>query len=111
MIDASGQGDYTNYLPSNKLVIPVDTSLVLANGTVEVIIRNRMVSPMIWEYSDNYAYKGDLAIMDLLSNNGWKRPVYISTTVLQTNTGSGKIFIQEGMAYRLAPVKLKVPSR
>jgi tetratricopeptide (TPR) repeat protein len=106
MIDASGQGDYTNYLPSNKLVIPVDTSLVLANGTVRSHFRNRMVSPMIWEYSDNYAYKGDLAIMDLLSNNGWKRPVYISTTVpADQYKGLEKYFIQEGMAYRLAPVK------
>ena len=106
MIDASGQGDYTNYLPSNKLVIPVDTSLVLANGTISSRFRNRMVSPMIWEYSDNYAYKGDLAIMDLLSNNGWKRPVYISTTVpADQYKGLEKYFIQEGMAYRLAPVK------
>ena len=106
MIDASGQGDYTNYLPSNKLEIQVDTSLVLANGTVSSRFRNRMVSPMIWEYSDSYAYKGDLAIMDLLSNNGWKRPVYISTTVpADQYKGLEKYFIQEGMAYRIAPVK------
>lgn len=106
MIDASGQGDYTNYLPSNKLEIQVDTSLVLANGTVSSRFRNKMVSPMIWEYSDSYAYKGDLAIMDLLSNNGWKRPVYISTTVpADQYKGLEKYFIQEGMAYRIAPVK------
>jgi hypothetical protein len=106
MIDASGQGDYTNYLPSNKLEIPVDTSLVLANGTVGSRFRNRMVSPMIWEYTDNYAYKGDLAIMDLLSNNVWKRPVYVSTTVpADQYKGLEKYFIQEGMAYRVAPVK------
>jgi hypothetical protein len=106
MIDASGQGDYTNYLPSNKLEIPVDTLLVLTNGTVVNRFRNMMVSPMIWEYTDNYVYKGDLAIMDLLSNNGWKRPVYISTTVpADQYKGLEKYFIQEGMAYRIAPVK------
>jgi tetratricopeptide (TPR) repeat protein len=61
---------------------------------------------MIWEYSDSYAYKGDLAIMDLLSNNNWKRPIYISTTVpADQYKGLEKYFIQEGMAYRVAPVK------
>jgi hypothetical protein len=106
MVDGTGQGDYMNYLPTNKLEIPVDTSLVLSNGTVSSRFRNRMVSPMIWEYSDNYAYKGDLAIMDLLSNNGWKRPIYISTTVpADQYKGLEKYFIQEGMGYRIAPVK------
>jgi hypothetical protein len=106
MIDGSGQGDYVNYLPTNKLEIQVDTSLVLTNGTVSNRFRNRIVSPMIWEYSDNYAYKGDLAIMDLLSNNNWKRPIYISTTVpADQYKGLEKYFIQEGMAYRVAPVK------
>ena len=106
MIDGTGQGDYMNYLPTNKLEIPVDTELVLSNGTVSSHFRNKMVSPMIWEYSDNYAYKGDLAIMDLLSTNGWKRPVYISTTVPSDQyKGLQKYFIEEGLAYRIAPVK------
>jgi len=106
MVDVNGDGDYMNYLPSNKLEIPVDTSLVLANGTVNSRFRNKIVSPMIWEYSDNYAYKGDLAIMDLLSNIDWKRPVYISTTVPSDQyKGLEKYFVQEGMAYRIAPVK------
>lgn len=106
MVDGTGQGDYMNYLPTNKLEIPVDTSLVLSNGTVSSRFRSKMVSPMIWEYSDNYAYKGDLAIMDLLSNNGWKRPVYISTTVpADQYKGLEKFFIQEGMGYRITPVK------
>jgi hypothetical protein len=106
LIDATGQGDYMNYLPSNKLQIPVDTTLVLSNGTVNSRFRNKMVSPMTWEYSDNYAYKGDLAIMDLLSTNEWKRPVYISTTVpADQYKGLEKYFVQEGLAYRIAPVK------
>jgi tetratricopeptide (TPR) repeat protein len=106
MIDGTGQGDFMNYIPSNKLEIKVDSSLVLENGTVKTRFRNKMVSPMVWEYSDNYAYKGDLAIMDLLSTNGWKRPVYISTTVpADQYKGLEKYFIQEGLAYRVAPVK------
>jgi tetratricopeptide (TPR) repeat protein len=80
--------------------------VVFSNGTVKKYYKNRLVSPMIWEYSDQDAFKGDLAIMDLLSTNKWKRPVYMSSTVPSSQyKGLEKFFIQEGMAYRIVPVK------
>ena len=107
LIDISGRGDYVNYLPTNKLQIEVDTSVVLANGTVKKYFRDRLVSPMIWEYSESDALKGDLAIMDLIASNNWKRPIYISTTVPSSQyKGLEKYFIQEGMTYRIVPVKI-----
>jgi hypothetical protein len=105
-IDYSGRGDYMNYLPANKFLIDVDTALVLSNGTVKPYYKNRIVSPMLWEYTESDAFKGDLAIMDLLSTNKWKRPVYYSTTVPSSQyKGLEKYFIQEGLAYRVVPVK------
>jgi hypothetical protein len=106
-IDISGRGDYVNYLPTSKLLVDVDSSIVLSNGTVKEYFRNKLVSPMIWEYSESDALKGDLAIMDLIASNDWKRPIYMSTTVPSSQyKGLEKFFIQEGMAYRIAPVKL-----
>jgi hypothetical protein len=104
-IDYSGRGDYMNYLPANKFILDVDTALVLSNGTVKPYYRNRMVSPLIWNYTESDAFKGDLAIMDMLSTNNWKRPVYYSTTVPSSQyKGLEKYFIQEGLAYRVVPV-------
>jgi len=101
-----------NYLPASKFIIDVDTSLVLANGTVKKYYRDRIVSPMIWEYSDDNAFKGDLAIMDLLSTNNWKRPVYFSTTVPSDQyKGLEKYFVQEGLAYRIVPIKIDQPEK
>jgi len=106
MIDYSGQGDFLNYLPANKFIIDVDTSLVLANGTVGKYFNDRILSPVIWEFTDEDAFKGDLAIMDLLSTNKWKRPIYFSTTVpAHQYKGLDKFFVQEGMAYRIVPIK------
>jgi len=106
MIDYSGRGDYLNYLPANKFVIDVDSSVVFSNGTVKEYFKDRLLSPMIWEFTDEDAFKGDLAIMDLLGTNEWNRPVYISTTVPSTQyKGLDRFFIQEGMAYRIAPVR------
>ena len=105
-IDYSGRGDYMNYLPANKFLIDVDSAEVLANGTVKPYYKDRLASPMIWEYTESDAFKGDLAIMDMLSTNKWKRPVYYSTTVPSSQyKGLEKYFIQEGLAYRVVPVK------
>jgi hypothetical protein len=107
MTDYSGRGDYMNYLPANKFIIDVDTSVVLSNGTVKKYFKDRILSPMIWEYSDENAFKGDLAIMDLLASSQWRRPIYFSTTVPSTQyKGLEKYFVQEGMAYRIEPIKL-----
>ena len=111
-IDLSGRGDLLNYLPSNKYIIDVDTAKVLSNGTVKPYYKDRIVSPMIWEYTDGDAFKGDLAIMDLISTNNWERPVYFSTTVPSTQyKGLEKYFIQEGLAYRIAPLKTDKPEQ
>jgi hypothetical protein len=111
-VDLSGRGDYMNYLPANKYIIDVDSAKVLSNGTVKNYYKDRLVSPMIWEYTDGDAYKGDLAIMDLLSTNKWERPVYFSTTVPSTQyKGLEKYFIQEGLAYRVVPVKTDKPEQ
>jgi len=105
-IDYSGRGDYMNYLPANKFLLDVDTAQVIANGTVKPYYRERIVSPLIWDYTETDAFKGDLAIMDMLSTNNWKRPVYYSTTVPSSQyKGLEKYFIQEGLAYRVVPVK------
>ena len=111
-VDLSGRGDWVNYIPANKFIIDVDSATVLSNGTVKDYYKNRLVSPMIWEYTDEDAFKGDLAIMDILSTNKWKRPIYFSTTVPSTQyKGLEKYFIQEGLAYRIVPVKTDKPEQ
>ncbi len=111
-IDLSGRGDFLNYIPANKFIISVDTAKVLSNGTVKRYYKEKLVSPMIWEYTESDAFKGDLAIMDLLSTNNWERPVYFSTTVPSSQyKGLEQYFIQEGLAYRVAPVVIEKPEQ
>jgi len=105
-IDVSGRGDLMNYLPSNKFAIDVDSAKVVSNGTVKRYFSDRIVSPMIWEYTEDDAFKGDLAMMDLLATSKWGRPVYISTTVPSSQyKGLEKYFVQEGITYRVVPIR------
>jgi hypothetical protein len=111
-VDISGRGDFINYLPTDRFIIDVDSAKVLSNGTVKPYFKDRLLSPIIWKYSESDAFKGDLAIMDLLSNNKWDRPVYYSTTVPSAQyKGLEKYFVQEGLAYRVAPVKTDEPEQ
>jgi hypothetical protein len=109
-IDLTGRGDYLNYIPVNKFIIDVDPKEVLSNGTVKQYFKDSLLSPITWNYSENDAFKGDLAIMDMLSTNNWKRPVYFSTTVPSSQyKGLEKFFVQEGLAYRIVPIKTGTP--
>jgi hypothetical protein len=111
-MDFTGRGDYMNYIPASKFIIEVDSENVLSNGTVKEYYKDRIVSPMIWEYKGSDAFKGDLAIMDLLATNDWERPIYFSTTVPSSQyKGLEKYFIQEGLAYRIVPVKTDSPEK
>ncbi|HQG55425.1 MAG TPA: DUF2723 domain-containing protein [Bacteroidales bacterium] len=109
-LDITGRGDFLNYLPASKFIIDVDTAFVLANGTVKKYFADSIVSPMIWEYTETDAFKGDLAIMDILATNNWVRPIYFSTTVPSSQyKGLEKFFVQEGLAYRVVPVRTGKP--
>lgn len=104
------RGEFYNYLPSNVFVIDVDSSAVLANGTVSGYYADRIVSPMVWEYEDDYVLKGDLAVIDLLATNNWERPIYFASTVPSTQyKGLQNFFVQTGLAYKIVPIEIDAP--
>ena len=107
MVDISRRGDWVNYFPVYKFKIKVDTVKVVANKTVSQKLAGRILSPMTWEFTGDVAFKNDLMILDLMTGNEWNRPIYFSTTVPPSQyKGLDKFFVQEGLAYRLAPVDL-----
>ncbi len=110
MVDVSGRGDFYNYIPVNKFIIPVNSEAVIENGTVPEKMKDRILSPMIWEFKSSDALKNDLFIMDLFAGNNWKRPIYFSTTVPGSQyKGLESFFVQEGLAYRVTPIVTDKP--
>jgi len=56
----------------------------------------------------SYITKANLAVLDLLNNMDWKRPVYFAvTTGGDAYMGLEQYFQLEGLAYRLTPIKHK----
>lgn len=102
-----GTGTTMNYLPTNKFRIPVDSALVVNNGTVRPEDAGKIV-PVEWVINKQFLYKASMMVLDLLANNNWERPIYFAvTTGGDAYMGLDDYFQLEGLAYRLVPIKHK----
>jgi hypothetical protein len=99
-------GDVSNYLPTNKFKLTVNADEVVKTGTVTAADKAKITPEMDWTFSGRYVTKDVLAMMDILTHNNWKRPIYFSVTVPNSNMiGLDKYMYNEGFAYRLLPLK------
>ncbi len=100
-------GDWANILPTKKMQLKVDKQAVIANKVVPKEWEDAIVDTMQWNYSGGIVSRADLSIMALLANNGWKRPIYFTSTTPEENMiGLEKFLVSEGFAMRLMPVAL-----
>lgn len=97
-------GTKENFLPTKNFKITVDPDQVIASGTVPASKKELITPAMEWKYNKNYVTKTELALIDILAHNNWKRPIYFAITVPEDNyIGLGDYLYNEGFAYRLMP--------
>jgi hypothetical protein len=110
-VDLSGKGDFYNFIPVKQFIVDADSAEVISKGAVRPYHSDRIVSPMIWTYKGSMASKDDLAIMDIMAGNDWKRPFYYAVTVPGSKyIGLENYFVLEGMAFRVSPVTIDKPA-
>ncbi|MEO6149828.1 MAG: DUF2723 domain-containing protein [Mucilaginibacter sp.] len=98
-------GGKTNYLPTKNFKITVDRDAVIKSGTIPADKINRVATSVEWKYPNNYVTKDNLALLDILAHNNWKRPVYFAVTVGSENMmGLDRYMYNEGFAYHLLPL-------
>jgi hypothetical protein len=99
-------GDYANYLPTKKLKLSVKADDVLKNHVITPDQKDRLDTVMQWKYTSNYMTKENLAMMDILAHNNWKRPICFTATIGQENlVGLQPYLYKEGFTYHLIPFK------
>lgn len=102
----SNNGDLLNTYPVKKVFVPVDTNFVKQNGTVNA--NDSIVNQMTFEIPKNYLQKNESAILNIISANKWKRPIYFNSPYeINQALGIGTYLRKDGMTYRLVPVKGK----
>lgn len=105
-----GESRQMDFIPSKKLMIPVDSAKVIENGTVSAKNADKILSEVVWTVPKRYLGKSEMLILDLLANNNWERPVYFATSIGSENfLGLQSYFQLEGLAYRLVPIKTSNP--
>ena len=99
-------GSRVNFLPSKKFRLNVNRDELLKTGTLS---RNEIVNAednMQWTYPRNYMTRSDLALMDIIAHNNWKRPLYFTTGISgDSYFGLDRYLYLEGFAYRLLPLR------
>lgn len=92
--------DMINTFPSQLVSVPVDTALVKKNGTVNA--GDNVAGEIRFQIPKNVLMKNDLAVLNVLAANKWKRPIYF--TSLFDDLGFGSYLRKDGLVYRLVPV-------
>jgi hypothetical protein len=100
----TSSGNKFNFIPTRYFRLPVDTALVLKNGTVSAKDRDRIVPAIEWTYNRNNMGKSALVVMDILANNNWERPIYFASIGHEGTLGLENYMQLEGFAYRLVPI-------
>ncbi len=95
-----------NFVPTSKFLLPVDTALVLKNGTVPPEYADSVKPEIYWDYPDYAIQKNNLIALNILSELNWSRPVYFATTTGDDAYMNLLDYLQlEGLAYRLVPYR------
>ena len=106
------QEDGNNTIPSKLFVLKVDTAAVLAKGIIPEELKPYITSEMVIRIKGTYLEMKDLAILDVLASGNWDRPIYLNNTSLsQLKMDLSPYVVQEGMAYRILPVRNPKPSK
>jgi hypothetical protein len=98
--------DNRYFIPARKFIIPVDTAN-LSDAVKTDAVKKVLVDEVRFTMSNDVIYKNTIAMLDMLGNNNWERPIYFSNTVSNDNfLNMESAFMQEGLAYRIAPVNV-----
>jgi Protein of unknown function (DUF2723) len=97
-----------DYFPTKKFMLTYDPAKIAADKSIPAKFLSRL-DTVKWEIKNQVIEKNNLVVLDILTANNWKRPVYI---VLNTGPESyisldHSLFV-EGLACRILPVKATV---
>ena len=96
-------------IPTDTLYLDIDKEAVKRSGMMMAsdTIPDRMVISLKGKLA---LYKGELMMLEIVSQANWTRPVYVATTVGSDNyLNLGDNFVREGLANRITPFTTNAP--
>jgi len=105
-----GDGKYYNYIPGKNISLPINKKLVLSHGVVCKKDSARIESEITFTLPGGYVMKNGLAILSILNNNNWTRPLYYTTYDAEETMGLKAYMRNDGFASRFVPVRNNNPN-
>lgn len=102
------RGDQVNFLPSKQLFVPVDKQQIIQQDVVSDADRGRIVPQVTFELKKEGLFKNELALLDIIASNEWKRPIYVTTPAIVQGLGLDHYLQSEGLTFRLVPAPTPV---
>ena len=96
------------YIDFKNIYIPVNKEAAVTNGIITKEQANSKIykDTIKWSLKGGMLYKADLAVLDMLSNYEWDRPIYFASVVgMQANARMSKYMQGEGMTFKLTPLE------
>ena len=93
-------GEGINYIQSKQVKISVDKAQLIKNGVVNP--NDDVVDELRFTLAKSYLFKNDAAILNIIAASKWNRPIYFTQP---QQIGFDEYLRQDGLAYRLVPVK------
>ena len=97
-----------SYLNFNNIYLEVNQENAIKNGIIDSAdLKNPNYRPVLkWALKGSMLYKADLAVLSLLANYQWERPIYFASIMgMQANRYLQKHMYCEGLTYKLSPVE------
>ena len=103
ILNAVGMEGNSHVIPTDSLFMTIDKDAVRKSGMM--IPTEEIPDHMVITLSGhNSLGKGDLMMLEMISQANWTRPIYVAITVGKENyMNLGENFIQEGLACRITP--------
>jgi hypothetical protein len=99
-------GSTLNFLPTKDFKLTINPDELVKNGVVTPDQKDKLTTEMDWKYPGNYMAKDNLAMLDILAHNDWKRPIcFTVTSPVSSMFGLKDYLYKEGFVYHLIPFK------
>jgi len=97
--------DWVNYVPVKKGYVPINKKDVLRNNAIDIKDTALIEDELAVKLKGNYLMKNGLAILHILDDYNWDRPIYFTSLGVDEMMSLDPYFKNEGFAYRLTPTK------
>ncbi len=95
--------DSLHYFPSRNLSLAIDYKK--GKRTLKKY-KKILVAPMQWTLPDDFLYRSEFLMLDIILQNQFKRPIYLAVSIDPSSfLGLESYFQLEGMAYQLLPIQ------